>query len=232
MTVSAIVCAHNEEKTVKPILQTLLDHPKVSEVIVVDDGSVDHTWQQIAAINNPKLISIRHELNQGKGAAIVTAVEKSRGEILLFIDADLHNFHPSHIDLLLAPLFIDSSIMTIGVREVIDWKLEKTFKNWIKSFGGERALSASSVIPLIGRIKRSGYGVEAILNLSHLHKGKDIVYVPLPRLRHKGKIAKHPMYQFLSSYIKENTEIIKQYLSPENKALEGFLKQVTKKLGV
>ena len=69
-TISAIVCAFNEEKTIKPILEILLHHPKINEVIAVDDGSTDKTWRKISSINNPKLIPIRHGNNLGKGAAI------------------------------------------------------------------------------------------------------------------------------------------------------------------
>ena len=231
-TVSAIVCAYNEEKTVHSILETLCAHPQIYEVVAVDDGSRDKTVQQMRSINHQKLMIIRHQKNLGKGAAMADGVHQAKGDILLFIDADLRNFDRPHIELLLEPLIHDPSIMTIGVREVLDWKYEQTFRNLIKSFGGERAIGRRFVVPLLRRIRKSGYGAEAILNLNHLSKGKSIKYIPLPHLRHEGKPAKHPIYMLISTYIKENAEIIKQYLSPENKALEAFLRQLTKKLGV
>lgn len=228
---SAIVCAYNEEKTIKPILETLLAHPRVDEVIVVDDGSTDRTWQRICDAKNQKLIPLRHETNAGKGAAIADGVKKAQGQILLFIDSDLKNFNPSHIDLLLVPLEIDDSIMTIGVRE-IGSVFEQNFRTLFRSFGGERAINRKYVLPLLKRIKMSGYGIEAIVNLNHLRKAKDIVYVPLPRLIHKAKVEKHPIYRYILDYIKENKEVIQQYFDPKNRVLEAFFKQIIKKLGV
>jgi glycosyltransferase involved in cell wall biosynthesis len=231
MTVSAIVCAYNEEKTVKPILEVLLSHPRIDEVVVVDDGSTDKTWGQINAVKSPKLIPVKHPANMGKGAAVANGINSSSGEILLFVDADLKKFHPSHIDLLLAPLIIDDSIMSIGVRE-IGSIFEQNFRTLFRSFGGERAVTRKYVVPLLKRIKVSGYGIEAIVNLNHLHKGKNIVYIPLPRLVHRAKVEKHPIYRYILDYLKENREVIQQYFDPKNKALEAFFKQITKKLGV
>lgn len=231
MKVSAIVCAYNEEKTIKLILEVLLSHPKIDEVIAVDDGSTDKTWKIINSIRSDKFLPIRHGINKGKGAAVTTAVRNSRGKILLFIDADLYRFHPAHVDLLLAPLQIDDSIMSIGVRETGS-PFERNFRTLLKSFGGERVIGRRYLLPILMRIQRSGYGVEAIINFNHLHRKHKIVYIPLPNLAHKAKTEKHPIYKYIAEYIKENTEVIKQYFDPENKVLEGFFNQIAQKLRV
>lgn len=233
MTVSAIVCAFNEERTVAPILRTLLDHPRINEVIVVDDGSTDTTWHRIAAIQKQKLIPIRHVENRGKGAAVVTAIKKSHGEFLLLVDADLMHLHPAHVDALLSPLAVDASCMVIGIREPrrpIDWQLQSL----LKSFNGERALQKKSILPLLSRMKRSGYGVEAILNSFFMHRRRPIYYVPLPRLRHLLKQEKSPLYQYVVDYLNEGKEVLKHYVSfeLEQKRLEQLFKTVLKKLGV
>jgi len=228
--VSAIVCAYNESKTIKPIIKTLIEHPRVDEAVVVDDGSTDKTLDRVNELKSDKLIIVKHPKNMGKGAAVVDGVISSGGQTLLLIDADLINFHPSHIDLLLAPLSIDDSIMTIGVRK-IGSVFEQNFRTLFRSFGGERAFSRKYIVPLLTRIKSSGYGVEAIVNLNHVHKGKNIVYVPLPRLVHRTKVEKHPIYRYILDYLKENREVIQQYFDPKNKALESFFKQIIKKLG-
>lgn len=231
MKVSAIVCAYNEAKTIKPILEVLVNHPKIAEVIAVDDGSTDRTDKIIDSIKNDRLIRIHHRKNLGKGSAIVSAVKKSTGNILLLVDADLKNLHPAHINLLLSPLEIDPTIMTIGVREVGSI-FEQNFKTLLKSFGGERAMAKKLIGPVISRIESSGYGVEAIINLYHLQHNRKIIYIPLPGLFHKAKIEKHPFYKYAADYIKENTEVIKQFLNPENKVLETFFRYLIKKLGL
>ena len=231
MKVSAIVCAYNEAKTVKPILEVLLSHPRIGEVIVVNDGSTDNTWKTINSIKHPKLMPIRHRKNLGKGAAITAAVKSATGEILLLVDADLKKFHPAHVNLLLSPLEIDQRIMTIGIRETGSI-FEQNFKTLLKSFGGERAVAKKMIGPITSRIKSSGYGAEAIINLYHLQHNRKIIYIPLPGLFHKAKIEKHPFYKYAADYIKENTEVIKQFLNPENKVLETFFRYLVKKLGL
>ena len=123
--VSAIVCAYNEEKTIGPILEVLLSHPKIDEVIAVDDGSTDRTGKIIDSIKSDKLVKIHHPKNLGKGAAVASAVKASRGKFLLFADADLINFHPLHVDLLLSPLLIEPNCMVIGLTE-----LKHAYEKW------------------------------------------------------------------------------------------------------
>lgn len=229
--VTAIVCAYNEEKTVRPILEVLLSHPRIDEVIAVDDGSTDRTGKIIDSIKNQKLIVIHHKNNLGKGAAVAAAVKRSHGDILLFTDADLVHFHPAHVDLLLTPLNINEKIMAIGIREARQ-PHEKTFGLLIRSFGGERAVVKKFILPALKRIETAGYGVEVILNLGHLRKRRPIIYIPLPGLVHKTKQQKHPIYKYAVDYLRENTDILKQYLLPENKALETFFKQISRRLKI
>lgn len=229
--VTAIVCAYNEEKTVKPILEVLLSHPKIDEVIAVDDGSTDRTGKVIHSIKDQKLVMIHHKKNLGKGAAIATAIKKSKCDNLLLIDADLRKFHPAHVDLLLAPLLVDPKCMTIGIIEPLR-PFDKTTAMIMKMFNGERALKKQFILPLLSRIERAGYGIEAILNLHFGGHRYPIYYVPLPGLIHIIKQEKHPFYKYAVDYLQEGKEIVKQYLPPQNKNFEIFLKQLVKKVGI
>ncbi len=62
-----------------------------AEVVVVDDGSDDDTESQasLAAQQAPSVRVVRHEVNRGKGEALVTGTGHSRGGIVCFLDADL-----------------------------------------------------------------------------------------------------------------------------------------------
>src|ERR1700747_2449163 len=89
--VSVIIPLYNEQENV-PILQAELraalkaiDH----EVILVDDGSADHTVERIEAA--PNLRVIRFEKNAGQSAAMYAGLQAARGAFLVLIDGDLQN---------------------------------------------------------------------------------------------------------------------------------------------
>jgi dolichol-phosphate mannosyltransferase len=76
MRVSVIVPVYNEEKTVAPVLE-LLSHVSLDlDVIVVDDASTDGIWQILQELCRRRPFDtyryVRHEHNQGKGAALRT----------------------------------------------------------------------------------------------------------------------------------------------------------------
>lgn len=229
MSISAIVCAYNEEKTIRPIVQTLLDHPRINEVIMVDDGSTDRTWTTVVSIKHPKLTPLRHQKNLGKGAAIVSAVQRSHGDILLFIDADLKHFLPQHVDLLVLPLEIDPHSMAIGVRET-PRVIDKTLQILMKPFGGERALPKQDILPLLKKISVSGYGVETILNLAFIRKKRRIHYVTLPRLIHLFKSEKWAMSDAIKEIWKESNHLVQQLFDLENYAQPPSLQPLLRKL--
>ena len=227
MKVSAIVCAYNEAKTIKPILEILLLHPRIDEVIVVDDGSTDPTNKVINSVKNQKLVKIRHKINLGKGAAIADAVKTAKGNMLLFVDADTRSFHQSHVDILLSPLLIDSKCMVIGLRDG-EKLLDKTLNAILKSIGGERVIMKKYVIPLLSKIKDSGYGVETILNLATVRHNRRIYYVPLPQLFHPLKTAKKTLTEVLKEYWREQNQVIAQLLDYDNYELPSFQEILSK----
>jgi len=86
--VSVIIPAYNEEETIGRTLESLLrqTYPKeLMEIIVVDDGSEDSTYE-VASSFGVKVV--RHEGNRGKGAAIATGIKEAKGQIIVFVDAD------------------------------------------------------------------------------------------------------------------------------------------------
>ena len=97
-TVSFVVPAKDEERRLGESLRRLIDFASrqsyASEIIVVDDGSVDRTAElaREAALRLPAGVSLRvlqHERNRGKGAAVRTGVTAAGGDCVLYLDADL-----------------------------------------------------------------------------------------------------------------------------------------------
>jgi len=98
--VTAIVPAYNEGKRIKNVI-SILKRSKVDEIIVVDDGSKDDTYEAAKKLD---VKVIRHSINKGKGAAIKTGIHNAKGDILLFIDADLKNITPQTVDSITEPI--------------------------------------------------------------------------------------------------------------------------------
>ena len=86
MKTSLVVPAYNEEKGLPLVVQEYLD--VVDEIIIVDDGSSDGTFQAAKALVGGKTKLFRHEVNSGKVAALRTGVEHATGDIIIFTDAD------------------------------------------------------------------------------------------------------------------------------------------------
>lgn len=93
MNLTFVVPAYNEEKIIAQTLEEVLAYlrgKKYSwEVVVVDDGSRDRTSEIVRRFEGRGVKLITLPLNQGKGAAIRAGVMISKGEFVLFSDADL-----------------------------------------------------------------------------------------------------------------------------------------------
>src|SRR2546421_6113690 len=109
--------AYNEERTLAVILAHVLDRPEVGEVIVVDDGSTDRTWEilQDVAAHDSRVRPFRQQVNQGKGAALRRAISELRMPFALVQDADLE-YDPRDYPALLEPLLEGRADVAYGVR--------------------------------------------------------------------------------------------------------------------
>ena len=117
MRLSILVPAYNEAATLGGALKRVLDvdYPCEVEVVVVDDGSTDSTPVVLESFTDPRLVTIRHEVNRGKGAAIRTASAHATGDYLIICDADLE-YSPEEIPQLLAPVLRGDAEVVYGTR--------------------------------------------------------------------------------------------------------------------
>src|SRR5712672_279275 len=114
---SVMMPAFNEERTIELILGHVLRRPEVGEVIVVDDGSTDRTWEIITGVGarDNRIRALRQETNQGKGAALRRAIGELKMPFALVQDADLE-YDPRDYASLLAPLLEGRADVVYGVR--------------------------------------------------------------------------------------------------------------------
>ena len=91
--ITLIVPCWNEENTIEKTIESALesDYPKDKlEIIVVDDGSTDKTWEKIGKFqSNPQVKALRKD-NGGKHTALNLGIENSRGELVGCLDADTY----------------------------------------------------------------------------------------------------------------------------------------------
>lgn len=103
---SIVVPLYNEEESVEKLLAALLEAGKQFEfsyeIILVDDGSTDKTWEIIEHLKQStlQLRAIKFRRNYGQTSAMVAGFDYAKGEIIVTMDGDLQN-DPSDISMLL-----------------------------------------------------------------------------------------------------------------------------------
>lgn len=103
--VSILIPAYNSEKTIRICVESVFNQnypEQLREIIVINDGSTDKTLQileSIQSLNSFQILSLKN--NQGLATARNKGIEKSTGEILIFLDSDMEvepDFVKKHVE--------------------------------------------------------------------------------------------------------------------------------------
>jgi glycosyltransferase involved in cell wall biosynthesis len=126
LKLSILIPCYNEKefvtKTIQRILDVKLNYPIEKEIIVVDDGSTDKTFESIQdfiTLSQQPVTVIRNQKNSGKGYSIKNALEKATGDIVIIQDADLE-YDPSDYNKMLHPIIDGHADVVFGSRFVGD----------------------------------------------------------------------------------------------------------------
>lgn len=114
---TAVMPVYNEVGTVVMVVNRVLAQRPVRELVIVDDCSQDGTWDRLQEVSetDPRIKLVRHEINQGKGAALRTGIALVTSEIVIIQDADLE-YDPEEYYRLLAPILANKADVVYGTR--------------------------------------------------------------------------------------------------------------------
>jgi glycosyltransferase involved in cell wall biosynthesis len=204
---TVIVPMYNEEATVRGAVERLLktELPVALETIVVDDGSTDGSVEQISDLaEGGRIKLIRHQRNQGKGAALRTGITHATGGLVTILDADLE-YDPADYRALVAAFTEHDAEVVYGTRtfgshsafsfwyvignRVISLWTSFLFNTWLSDIETCFKMAPIDTWRAL-ELRSSGFGIEAEMTSKFLRSGARIFEVPISyqaRTREKGK---------------------------------------------
>ena len=138
---SVVIPAYNEEQRLKRYVPGMVEFLQSKgcpfEIVVVNDGSRDHTAQVARELSQtfPMLRLIDLNPNRGKGGAVKAGMVDARGEYVLFTDAD-QSTPISEVDKLLQKMEVDGYDMAIGSRSIPGARIKQP-QAWHRALAGK-----------------------------------------------------------------------------------------------
>ncbi|ACS34001.1 glycosyltransferase family 2 protein [Thermococcus gammatolerans] len=215
--ISVIIPAYNEEDRLPRVLEGIPAF--VDEVIVIDDGSLDGTYNVAKAFaeKDTRIKAIRLEKNCGKGCAMREGIRHSTGDIVVFMDADGQH-RPGEIIKLVEPIAKGEADMVIGARRI----QEVGKRPWVRRLSnvittrlirlklrtyvydtqsGFRAYRRE----FLPEIESDRYEVETEMLIKAAKMGARIKEVPVSMIydpRREGRFSVRDVFRFVRAYLK------------------------------
>jgi glycosyltransferase involved in cell wall biosynthesis len=148
--ISVMIAAYNAERYVEEAIESVLtQNYRPLELIVVDDGSTDHTAERVRHHSDVRYL---HQANAGNGSARNLAVGAATGDYFAFLDAD-DRFTPGRLARQLNALSSDSEIDVVygHVQEFVSPELDEPTRRTIRAPIAEPSPYMSPSVMLIGR---------------------------------------------------------------------------------
>lgn len=187
-TVSGLTCiipAWNEAERIGGVLEVVVGHPLLAEVIVVDDGSTDGT-AAVAAGRGARVMSSPG--NVGKTRALLLGLQAVVTSHVMLIDADLSGLTAQAIADLAAPVLAGQADATLSLRgnAPLTWRMIG-----VDYISGERVLPATLLAGEEARLSAlPKFGFEVFLNRRLMDTQARVAVVPWPAVASPSKASK------------------------------------------
>jgi glycosyltransferase involved in cell wall biosynthesis len=160
--VSCIIPIYNEAERIGAVLDIARDHPMISEVILVDDGSTDGSKGVVKQKSGGKVKLIFLEKNMGKSFVAATGIEKATNDIIFLLDGDLIGLAKKDISDIIHPILSGEADISMSLRKN-SLLIYKIFK--LDYVSGERVFQKSLIMEHLTEIRRlPGFGLESFIN--------------------------------------------------------------------
>jgi len=197
-TVSCVIAAYNEEKGIGTVLRAVSKHPLLKEVIVVDDGSHDHTVDIIAQF--PDITLIKHPVNKGKTISVADGIAAATGDFICSLDADLLGITADSVTRLITPVADGSAAVSISLREKYPWFWHPFHMDYIS---GERVYPKALLGEHMEELHHlSKFGLEVFMNRLIIKKNLPVAIVYLPNVISPLKSTKQGFFRGVIGDIK------------------------------
>lgn len=190
MKISIIIPIYNEAATCLELINKVKANPLEKEIIVVDDGSTDGSYELLSKSKNITLI--KHQTNKGKGAAIQSAVPHINGDIVILQDGDLE-YDPADYEALTSPIEAGEADIVFGSRwlkkknpwsfHYVGNRLITFFSNiinqrWINDMASCYKAIPTKIFKEL-ELKSQGFGLEAEITAKVFRKRYKVKEVPI-----------------------------------------------------
>lgn len=184
---SAVIPAFNKENNLARVLKIVTQSPTINQVIVVNDGSTDNT-RAVAKKFGKKIVLISYPKNKGKGYALKQGLERTRSELVLFLDADLIGLTPKHLRLLKTAALKYPDSQVIGIVENC---VKITGPKVAMLIGGIRILKKSLLTKsFVRQWPKYNYAVDLMITDYFKARGYPVFFLQLPGMNHFFKTTK------------------------------------------